>query len=212
MIQFLFEGQISLFVILLIAIVCSLTLHEYGHASVARLFGDETAKREGRLTLNPIRHIDPTGLLMVVLVGFGWAKPVPFNQRILGSAWAAALVAVAGPFMNLLLAFLAINLYVLAVGSGVLQVGSALLQALSVLARINLLLLLFNLIPLGPLDGHYIFSWLLPGHLATRYDEFNTRYGATLFLVLIVLSFFGLPVFSFLMSFSGVLIPLLRIV
>ncbi|MEM9531892.1 MAG: site-2 protease family protein [Pseudomonadota bacterium] len=113
------QGQVALFALLLFAIILSLTLHEFGHAWSAYALGDDTAKRAGRLTLNPIRHIDPMGLLMVVAVGFAYARPVPVNPRNFKKSWADAAVAAAGPGMNLLLAFLAINLLVHGRAAGV---------------------------------------------------------------------------------------------
>ncbi len=211
MLQLLFNGQVQLFVIILVAIVFSLTLHEFGHAQSAKLLGDDTAQRLGRLTLNPMAHIDPVGLLMVVIIGFGWAKPVPINPRNMKTPWAGAAVAVAGPSMNLLLAFVAINLYAWAAQTGSFELTQSRVLALSIMAQINLLLMLFNLIPLGPLDGHYILSWLLPRRLGLQYDHFNARYGSYAFLALILLSFLGVPIFSLLMSFSATLRPYLLI-
>ena len=212
MIQLLFNGQVLLFAIIIVAIIFSLTLHEFGHACSAKLLGDDTAQRMGRLTLNPVPHIDPVGLLMVVIVGFGWAKPVPINPRNMRIPWAGAAVALAGPLMNLLLAFIAINLYAWGVKTGSFTLTESSVLALSILAQINLLLMLFNLIPLGPLDGHYILSWLLPRNLGLRYDYFNDRYGSYVFLALILLSFVGVPIFTLLMSFSSALIPLIMLV
>ncbi len=212
MLQLLLNGQALLFAILLVAIIFSLTLHEYGHAQSAKLLGDNTAEQMGRLTLNPLAHLDPVGLLMVVMVGFGWAKPVPIDMRNLKTPWAGAAVAAAGPLMNLLLAVVAINLYAWAATTGSFELTESRVLMLSILAKINLLLMLFNLIPLGPLDGHYILSWLLPRHLAVRYDYFNGRYGSLAFLALILLSFVGVPIFSFLMSISAALIPFIMLV
>ena len=79
MLQLLWQGEYAVFTLLIVALILSLTVHELGHALVAKWFGDDTAERAGRLTLNPVAHIDPMGLLMVVLVGFGFAKPVPTN-------------------------------------------------------------------------------------------------------------------------------------
>jgi Zn-dependent protease len=211
MIQLLFNGQVVLFAIIVVAIIFSLTLHEFGHAFSAKLLGDDTAQRMGRLTLNPVPHIDPVGVLMVVIVGFGWAKPVPIDPRNMKIPWAGAAVALAGPLMNLLLAFVAINLYAWGVKTGSFTLTGSSVLALSILAQINLLLMLFNLIPLGPLDGHYILSWLLPRDLGLRYDYFNARYGSYLFLALILLSFVGVPIFTILMSFSAALIPLIML-
>lgn len=209
MLQLLMDGQVQLFAIVLVAITLSLTLHEYGHARSAKLLGDDTAERMGRLTLNPMAHIDPVGLLMVIIIGFGWAKPVPINTRNMKIPWAGAAVAAAGPLMNLLLATVAINLFAWAAKTGSIELTGASVRALSILAQINLLLMLFNLIPLGPLDGHYIMSWLLPGNLSRQYDHFNARYGSYVFLALILLSFVGVPIFGVLMSFSAALIPYL---
>ena len=111
MLSLLFQGQVALFLLIVISLVISLTFHEFGHALVAKWFGDDTAERAGRLTLNPAAHIDPLGLLMVVMVGFGYARPVPTNPANYSSRWADLAVSAAGPFMNLLVAVCAINFY-----------------------------------------------------------------------------------------------------
>ena len=118
MIPLLTDGRIGLFLLILIALVLSLCLHEFGHALAAKLYGDDTAQKAGRLTLNPIPHIDPTGLLMVVLLGFGYAKPVPTDPRNFKSRWGTLVVSAAGPAMNLVLAVATINLYLLGLQSG----------------------------------------------------------------------------------------------
>ena len=112
MIQLLYEGQWLLFCVILVALLFSLSFHEFGHAWAAKRFGDDTAQRAGRLTLNPISHIDPMGLMMVVFVGFGYAKPVPTDPRRFTSRYAEMLVAAAGPAMNLLLAVITVNIFV----------------------------------------------------------------------------------------------------
>lgn len=212
MLQLLFHGQIQLFVVILVAIIFSLTLHEFGHAASARILGDDTAQRQGRLTLNPMSHIDPMGLLMVVLVGFGYARPVPISPGRLKGRWKAAAVAAAGPLMNLLLAVLAINLLVWAASTNAFALTQPRVEALTIMARINLLLMLFNLLPLGPLDGHYIFSWFLPTGLRTRYEVFNSQHGTQVFMVLILLSIVGVPIFNFLMRVSAWLVPFITFV
>ena len=171
MIGLLAGGQYAVFALLLIALVISLSFHEFGHAAVAKLHGDDTAQRAGRLTVNPLAHIDPLGLLMVVLVGFGYAKPVPTDPRNFRSRTSDLWVAAAGPFMNFLLALVTWNFYLLLRAGGWDSPGGELFFAL--LAQINLLLMVFNLIPLGPLDGHYILPHFLPAHLARRYRMFN---------------------------------------
>lgn len=207
MLTLLLSGEFQVFLTLLVAIVFSLTLHEFGHACAATLLGDGTPRRLGRLTLNPAAHVDPLGLLMVVLVGFGYARPVPIDPRALRQAWGGAAVAVAGPLMNLLLAVAAVNLLAWATKSNAIVISDSAVLTLTILAKINLLLMLFNLIPLGPLDGHFILSWWLPPRLGAHYDRFNLQYGARIFLGLIVLSILGVPVFRFLMAFSAALIP-----
>ncbi|MDH3694794.1 MAG: site-2 protease family protein, partial [Gammaproteobacteria bacterium] len=176
-------------------------------------FGDDTAEQMGRLNLNPLSHIDPIGLLMVVMVGFGYAKPVPINPRKMRHPWASAVVAFAGPFMNLVLAVIAVNVLVWGNMNNIsfLQ-GEGQVTMLIFMAQINLLLMLFNLIPLGPLDGHYILPYFLPGNLGYRYHQLNAQYGAFALMGLILLSIAGVPVFSTLMSFSQRLLPLITFV
>ncbi len=204
------EGRFALFLLILTALVLSLCLHEFGHALAAKLYGDDTAQRAGRLTLNPIPHIDPMGLLMVILLGFGYAKPVPTDPSKYTSRWGEVVVSAAGPAMNLLLATASINLYLLG-----LQMGSDWLQEpgprvfFIYLAQINLLLMVFNLIPLGALDGHYILPYFLPEQLALRYRYYNARYGNFVLLGLVVLSIMGLPIFEYVFSISVRLLPLI---
>jgi len=211
MLQLIYAGQYFLFTAILLAIIFSLTLHEYGHAASAWLLGDSTAQQQGRLTLNPMAHIDPVGLLMVIFIGFGYAKPVPTNPSRIRHSWGNAAVAAAGPGMNLLLAVVSINcLQYLVMGNNPGE-STPIILFLSLMAQINLLLMLFNLLPFGPLDGHYIMSWLLPTRMRYQYDYYNNRYGAQLFLLLIILSIFGVPIFSFVMNLSQTLLPYLLI-
>ena len=203
MISLLYQGQYAVFVLLLIALVTSLSFHEFGHAIVAKWHGDDTAERAGRLTVNPLAHIDLMGLAMVVLIGFGYAKPVPTDPRNFKSKTSDLWVAAAGPFMNLLLAVVTWNAYLLVRSNGWASPGADTFFLL--LVQINLLLMVFNLIPLGPLDGHYILPHLLPNGLAQRYRVFNARYGTVAFLILIVLAIAGVPIFQYLMELSIVL-------
>lgn len=210
MLTLLQSGRYDIFILLIIALVLSLSFHEFGHAIVAKWHGDDTAERAGRLTLNPLAHIDPLGLLMVVLVGFGYAKPVPTDPRNFRSRVSDLYVAAAGPFMNLLLAFTTWNVYLLLRMGGWDNPGGQLFFTL--LAQINLLLMLFNLIPLGPLDGHYILPHFLPKQLAYHYRVFNARFGTAVFLGLIVLSIMGLPIFRYLAELSFAMLELITLV
>ncbi len=213
MIALLFQGQVALFLLIMIALVISLSFHEFGHALVAKLCGDDTAERAGRLTLNPMAHLDLMGLLMVVLVGFGYAKPVPTDPRNYRTKWADLVVSAAGPGMNLLLAIVAINLYSAGVAWNLdfLQ-GRGPAIFFSYLTLINLVLMLFNLIPLGALDGHYMLPYLLSRNGAAAYREFNARYGNAILLGLMALSMVGVPVFSFVMSVGRALLPLITFI
>lgn len=213
MLYLLLQGQYVLFAMILIAIVISLTFHEFGHALTAKLYGDDTAQKAGRLTLNPAAHIDPLGLAMVALVGFGYAKPVPTDPRNFRSRWADMFVSAAGPGMNLLLAIVAINGYAYGVLNGwSFTQGPGAETFFVYLALINLVLMVFNLIPIGALDGHYILPHFLPPRLAQQYRYWNARHGNQILLVLIMLSIFGIPVFATIIGIGRALLPLITFV
>jgi Zn-dependent protease len=213
MIGFISRGEYFLFAALLGALVMSLTFHEFGHAYAAKRYGDDTAERQGRLTLNPIAHIDPMGLLMVVLIGFGYAKPVPTDPRKFNSFWAQLVIAAAGPLANLMIAIVAYNLYLYGTQAGWSWLADPnIRQVFNIVVIINLVLMVFNLIPLGPLDGHYILPYFLPRAVARHYQVLNAQYGTYLFLGLILLSFAGLPIFRFVFSVGTGLLPYIRFV
>ena len=171
------------------ALVC-ITLHELAHGWVAWKLGDDTARRAGRLSLNPLRHIDWLGLVMMVTFHFGWAKPVPVDMRRfqkLSPKTGMAVTAAAGPLCNILITLAALFLYGLAfpplTGSGT-PAARALLQTLYTTAELSLSLAVFNVIPVSPLDGSKIlFSFLSEEQYARlmRYE----RYGMLLLLVLV---------------------------
>jgi len=207
MISLLSEGQWLLFAVILAALVISLSFHEFGHAFTALRFGDDTARRAGRLTVNPASHIDPLGLLMVVFVGFGYAKPVPTNPRLFNSRYAELLVAAAGPAMNLLLAVISINAYLLALKWGWISLADPGPRLFFIyLAQINLLLMIFNLLPVGALDGHYILPYFLPRRLSQAYRQYNARFGNIALLALVALAIMGVPIFSTIIGVSASLL------
>lgn len=213
MIHLLQNGDIAVFVLVLMTIVLSLSFHEFGHAYSALLLGDDTAQRMGRVTVNPLAHIDPVGLLMVVLIGFGYAKPVPTNPRNFKKSWAVPVVALAGPLANLIIAIVVLNLWLYGVKHGWPSfTNDGARQFFLTLLGINLVLMIFNLIPIGPLDGHYILPHLLPSKLARTYAEFNAAYGNYLFLGLVLLSIVGLPIFSFVRDVANSIIPYIAFV
>lgn len=181
-------------IIVLGIILFSMTLHEAMHGFIAYWLGDDTAKREGRLTLNPIKHLDPFLSLilplMLFLIGapvFGGAKPVPFNpDRVRGDEWGAALVAAAGPLTNLVIAFITFGIWVIVGMPGSADMlGYILITAYTV----NLGFFIFNSIPIPPLDGSRVIYALAPEFVRTGMRAIE-RYGI-IFIFAIVLLFNG---------------------
>jgi Zn-dependent protease len=174
-----------------IPLVLSLTVHEWAHAASAKILGDDTAQRLGRLSLNPLDHIDPIGTLILPLLGipFGWAKPVPINplrfRRDIGMGTGVMLTALAGPASNLILALLTS----LAVGlGGYLSPGfipSAAMSIVSTLIVLNVLLAFFNLLPIPPLDGSRVVDAVIPDSLRPAWDSF-AQYSAFALVALIL--------------------------
>ena len=169
-------------------ILVALPVHEFAHAFAAVQLGDPTPRFQGRYTLNPLRHIDPLGALLIYLVGFGWAKPVqwsPHNieiDRRLGSI----IVAAVGPLSNLLLAFVSLlALRILLAAGGASQVGFV-ANFLLMFANINVILFVFNLLPIPPLDGSHILFALLPGDTSQLYVLLS-RYGMLILLAFVFL-------------------------
>ena len=183
-------------IILVFCLIFALTFHEFGHAYTAHLCGDDTAKSAGRMSLNPLVHLDLFGSLMVLIVGFGYARPVPVNPNNYRVLNADFYVASAGPLMNLLLGIIGAFLYgLLAQNSITILAGVPLLFLLKLFIIINFNLFLFNLIPLGPLDGNSVFPHFLPPNLRIRYQHWNFRYGSYALIGLVLLSIL-LPNFS----------------
>ena len=200
MISLITQGQYAVFALLLVALLLSLSFHEYGHAIIAKFEGDNTAQQLGRLTLNPIKHVDLSGLLMVILIGIGYAKPVPIDPTKFRSTFSHLKVAIAGPGMNLLLALVTWNLFLFLKSHGLKNDGVDLFFI--IFAQINLLLMTFNLIPLGPLDGHYVLPYFLPRKLSYHYRVLNARYGLWALLILLVLTYSLLPLEQYMSDYT----------
>ena len=180
----------QLLIVLIFCLMLALTLHEFAHAYVAYLCGDSTAKLQGRLTINPFAHLDLVGSLMLVMIGFGYAKPVPINPANFRRKNADVYVAAAGPGMNFLLAILAGVLWNGLAGFDLLETPwFPLPQLLFWFILVNLNLCLFNLIPLGPLDGSYVLPHFLPYDLKRRYQFWNLQYGTYVILGLMLFSY-----------------------
>ena len=170
------------------ALLIALSFHEYAHAAVSDALGDPTPSLDGRLTINPMAHLDVLGTVLLVLCGFGWAKPVMINPRYYKDYRSGVLkVSFAGPAMNLFLGFLAILLSAILLKLGMLSRGSALF--LNWIMMYNVWFAFFNLIPVPPLDGSKILAMFLPGELSFKYENFNAQYG---FVLLMVVVFSGL--------------------
>jgi Zn-dependent protease len=185
-----------------IILLTAFPVHEFAHAWTADRFGDNTPRANGRLTLNPLAHLDPIGSLMMILAGFGWAKPVPINPYVLQRRSSAApmLVSLAGPMSNFLMAILAAVPFRLGLVSvhNINQLSGSILPNiptfLFIFIYINLLLMLFNLIPLFPLDGEKVLDYLLPPSGA-RILENIRPYGPMILMVLLfVLPFAGIDI------------------
>ena len=177
--------------IVLGVILLSMTLHEAMHGFIAFWLGDDTAKREGRLTLNPIKHLDPflsiilpLGLFLIGAPVFGGAKPVPFNpDRVKGEEWGSALVAIAGPLTNLLIAFVTFGLWaVIGAPPATELAGQILITAFTV----NLGFFIFNSIPIPPLDGSRVIYALAPEFIRTGM-RFIEQYGLIFIFAIVIL-------------------------
>ncbi|MBS4030781.1 MAG: site-2 protease family protein [Clostridiales bacterium] len=165
------------------ALLLAVTLHELAHGWVAYRLGDDTAKSHGRLTLNPLAHIDPIGLLALFLVGFGWAKPVPVNPMYFkGDRHRGMfLVGLAGPVTNFILAF--ITLFILGAFPSIGAVPH-LPDILVITFRYNVLLGVFNLLPFPPLDGSKVLAYFLPRSFLQTFHQIE-QYGPVILIVLI---------------------------
>jgi Zn-dependent protease len=171
-------------------ILLALTFHEYAHAYVAHRYGDDTAQKSGRLTLNPLRHLDPLGTIMIFLVQFGWAKPVPVNPYNLRDPKKDMLwISAAGPLSNMLLALVSGLLFRLFSDSAMIAGRDSLTGLLVIVVflslKINLALAIFNILPIAPLDGSKILYGLLPPGFGKMIFAFE-RYGPYILLGLII--------------------------
>lgn len=210
-------GDLSVERIILIAvpIFLALTVHEFFHAWTALKFGDPTAKNLGRVSLNPLVHLDPLGTLMLFVAGFGWAKPVPVNPNNfanprVGNFWVTA----AGPLSNLCLALIfgiIVRVFVTFELANTTPLWIAAYEFLRYSVIINVLLAVFNLIPIFPLDGSHMLRSILPPIQAARLDKIQ-KFGPYILLGLIILSRMGggglwtvlwPPISFFVLIFSG---------
>ncbi|MCK9614435.1 MAG: site-2 protease family protein [Candidatus Omnitrophica bacterium] len=194
----------ALFFILAVLLLYSVIAHEVAHGWVAHLFGDNTAKNSGRLTLNPVSHIDPLGAIMLLLVGFGWAKPVPVDfYRLKNYRVGLIAVSLAGCLANILIA--TIGIFFLQFPA--INTNPMLKVIFTILVRVNIILGAFNLIPIPPLDG----SKILMAFLSVSGQQIMARLERYGFFIIIILLYTGLlnPVITFMQNLIYTVIYLL---
>ena len=204
--------EIQTLLIIAPPILLALTFHEYAHAYVAHRYGDDTAKQSGRLTLNPLRHLDPLGTIMIFLVHFGWAKPVPVNPQQLKNPKKNMLwISAAGPLMNMVIALISGILLRLLFSFGAAPTQHSILGLLMIMAvmslQINLALAIFNMFPIAPLDGSKILAGILPARYAKMLFLLE-RFGPFILIGLIIfgratgVSILGVLIWPFVDFFS----------
>ena len=192
-----FGQKLLTILVLVFCVLLSLSVHELGHGLAAYAMGDYTAKSSGRLSLNPLHHLDPIGAICLFLFGFGWAKPVPVNPyNFKNQKGGMVLTSLAGPFTNFILAFIA-QIGVAALGSITFRsanigydIASVFYMICSYMVIMNLGLAIFNLIPVPPLDGSKVLSSVLPTDLYFKYMQYE-QFGLILLILLINLPFFS---------------------
>jgi Zn-dependent protease len=193
-----FQSSPSTAVAFLLGLVTGITVHEASHATSAYLLGDDTAYRDGRVTLNPASHLDLLGSLMLLMAGFGWGKPTPVvPSKLRGGVFGPVAVALAGPVSNLLIVAVCAALYLL---PPFRDEGGYLFILVFMGAFTNALLFVFNLIPIPPLDGSKVIFPFLPRFL-DGFVMFMNQYGPMILLGLILVSFVtNLPIFNILLA------------
>ncbi|WP_238409578.1 site-2 protease family protein [Bacillus safensis] len=172
-----------------ITLVVAFTMHELAHAYVAYRFGDPTAKNQGRLTLNPLKHLDVFGTILIFVAGFGWARPVPVNRYHFKKPRLAGIcVSIAGPLSNLVLAFLGFFVYVLLQkfgGEWIMRFEPGVDNFFLIFINLNVILFLFNLLPLPPLDGYRIIEDVVSPRIRAKMTQFE-QYGIIIFLIFVI--------------------------
>ena len=186
---FLLRDEPQLFAAFLIAVIVGITFHEFSHAAVASLQGDQTARSQGRLTLNPIAHLDPLGSIALILAGFGWGRPVPVNPSAFRNRrFGGILVGQAGPAANFVVAIISvIALRLTYPADGLAFDVPFSLSLLYTLVAVNVILGVFNLLPIPPLDGSTLLAVLLPPS-RQNIVQFLDQYGIFLLLGLLILA------------------------
>jgi len=202
------NDMIQQLVLLVVPVLFSITVHEVCHGYAAYMLGDPTAKLAGRLTLNPIKHIDIVGMLVLFITRMiGWAKPVPVDPRYFKNPRKDMMwVSLAGPASNLVLAFLFALVFKLVGGLLAASYLYPLAYMIQITIMINVGLAIFNLIPIPPLDGSHILEGLLPHDMAVTYARVVTPYGFIILLVLIFTRVVDIVIFPIIRAIVGILL------
>lgn len=179
MLELLFSSPL-IFLIWAVALIVAITIHEFAHAFAADRLGDPTPRVSGRLNLNPLSHLDPLGTVAILLIGFGWGKPVTFDPYNLRNPRRdAAIISLAGPASNLILAAF-LSLIMQFVGFGLLPL------ILAPVIQLNIMLAIFNLVPVYPLDGEKILGGILPPDLSLEYTRIMRQWGMVILIFLLL--------------------------
>lgn len=184
----LFSGSLTAMLSGAVIVLVTITVHELAHGYMAYLLGDNTAKNAGRLSLNPLAHLDPLGAILLFVTGFGWAKPVPINPFYFKGSRSRGilLVSLAGPLSNVVLAFVLAMFVPLAA-----RFNMSLAQIIASAIYLNIYMAIFNLLPIPPLDGSKILASLIPKDAAYKFLSVMDQYGMILLLVLAITNVFG---------------------
>lgn len=180
----------AVFIALIVSLIIGITIHEYAHAWMATRLGDDTARLMGRLTLNPLKHLDPLGAIFLLIVGFGWGKPVPFNPNKIKDPSGTVKIALSGVVANLILALILGLVLRIATAYGVAWDSSPILTFISIVVYINLALIAFNIIPIPPLDGSKVVESYLSYESTLRFEQVGP---IVLFGIIIVQQVLGIP-------------------
>lgn len=198
-------------------LLIAVTFHEYAHAFVADKLGDDTPRRQGRLTLNPLAHLDPYGTFLMIFAGFGWGKPVEINpinfNRKVSMKGGSALVSIAGPLMNFILAIICAIIYGILLRTSIVysKTGEIIMEIILYTMSMNIGLGVFNLIPLPPLDGSKVLLALLPSRAQDWYEN-NQHILYIIFLVIWITPIAGQIVTPVITSINHWLINLIEII
>lgn len=181
----------TIFAALIVALLIGITVHEYAHAWTANRLGDDTARLMGRVTLNPLKHLDPLGVVFLLIIGFGWGKPVPFNPGKLRDQNGSIKVALSGVVANLIVALI-LGLFIrIATAYGIALDSSPLLSFISVIIFVNLGLIAFNIIPIPPLDGSKVIENYLSYESIIRFEQLGP---ILLFGIIIAQTVLNIPI------------------